>query len=492
LSCSELQLLANTHRPVSDGVVLVLALGCFVLAYRWRGRPERAGLAIAAGAAILGLGFSLDAFLHRWDERFHALVGKNLLGHLTVPTLYDDPVLPAPITWGTSHVWLHKPPLTLYAIAASLWAFGTCELAVRIPSVVLFAVATYAVSRIGLRLFSARVGLIAGFLYAVNGQLLDLASGRRPTDHPESLFASLVCVAVWLALRQVERGGGVWRAAAVGLAVGLAVLTKFLPALVVFPVWLVYVWRRPRPLRAWLTEMTVALVVCVAVALPWHLYTRAAFPAEVAYESEHARAHLLEPLDGHVGPFWYHLIRVPPFFGELSPLAVIWFVVTLRRLASLEERRSRWTVLTWFALVYGFFTLVPTRMPNYVMLSAPAVMLMVATFTDRLLSLLQTGALAGARRKAAWAAVALLLILPVRFMLERYKPFRRWEKETEQAMKLRRLGTSLASEEKVVLFNASSPFDAMFYTGRTAYPSPPTDEERRQCEARGYRVIVLE
>lgn len=57
---------------------------------------------------------SCDFYLHEWDERYHALVAKNLAGHLLLPTLYDNPVLPADYRdWTHSTVWLHKQPLSL-------------------------------------------------------------------------------------------------------------------------------------------------------------------------------------------------------------------------------------------------------------------------------------------------------------------------------------------------------------------------------------------
>ena len=48
---------------------------------------------------ILLLGFILRAFictdmyLHEWDERFHAVVSKNIMTHPLKPTLYENPVL---------------------------------------------------------------------------------------------------------------------------------------------------------------------------------------------------------------------------------------------------------------------------------------------------------------------------------------------------------------------------------------------------------------
>ena len=40
------------------------------------------------GGLILRIYSASDLFLHSWDERYHALVAKNLLQHPLLPTLY--------------------------------------------------------------------------------------------------------------------------------------------------------------------------------------------------------------------------------------------------------------------------------------------------------------------------------------------------------------------------------------------------------------------
>src|ERR1044072_8462509 len=64
---------------------------------------------------------SCDLFLHEWDERYHALVAKNMLKHFFIPTLYDRPLLPADYhNWTLAHVWLHKQPLSLWLMTGSI------------------------------------------------------------------------------------------------------------------------------------------------------------------------------------------------------------------------------------------------------------------------------------------------------------------------------------------------------------------------------------
>jgi 4-amino-4-deoxy-L-arabinose transferase-like glycosyltransferase len=81
---------------------------------------------------------NLDHFLILWDEQYHALVAKNMLKNPFKPTLYPVELLDYDYrNWSANYIWLHKQPLFLWQIALSLKIFGTTELAVRLPSILL-------------------------------------------------------------------------------------------------------------------------------------------------------------------------------------------------------------------------------------------------------------------------------------------------------------------------------------------------------------------
>ena len=87
---------------------------------------------------VLRIYVASDHYLHDWDERYHALVAKNLIQHPLKPTLYDNPLLEYDYrNWSGNHIWLHKQPLPLWFIAFSLWLIGINEMAVRLPSIIL-------------------------------------------------------------------------------------------------------------------------------------------------------------------------------------------------------------------------------------------------------------------------------------------------------------------------------------------------------------------
>ena len=79
-----------------------------------------------------------DLFLHDWDERYHALVAKNMMDDPFTPMLYQNPILGYDIeNWCGNHIWLHKQPLPLWMMSASMSVFGINEIALRLPSILL-------------------------------------------------------------------------------------------------------------------------------------------------------------------------------------------------------------------------------------------------------------------------------------------------------------------------------------------------------------------
>lgn len=118
--------------------------------------------------------------------------------------------------------------------------------------------------------------------------------------------------------------------AVVGLLSGLAVLTKSFRGLL--PLAVASMWQRGLvPGRTLVARTLLATAACVAVVLPWWVYSNHAFPAQAAFERAYSLRHLLEPLEGHGGSALYHLGRLPRIYGELVYLPLTWFVYRLVR-----------------------------------------------------------------------------------------------------------------------------------------------------------------
>jgi 4-amino-4-deoxy-L-arabinose transferase len=459
------------------GVALLLAVA-WRLAATGRRRPA---LACVLLGGLLVRGFAAaDAHLHEWDERYHALVAKNLRAHPLTPTLYEHPLLPYDYRESfANHVWLHKPPLALWTIAVSLALLGLNEAAVRLPSLLVSTGSVLLTYRLGALVFDARVGLLASMLHATSGVLIELACGRRATDHVDTLFIGLVELGMWAAFRSSRTATPLRWAPLVGVVTGMAVLTKWLPALLVLAVWAVLLRGRTGRGRA-VAALAVAAACAAAVALPWDLHARAAFPAEYAWERGYDVRHVSDALERHEGGPFFHLFWMGRFFGELVYLPVAWFLYRTAR----ERSPDHVALALWLAAPYLVFSLVATKMEPYPMIAAPAIFLVVAWYWWRLRERL-------ARMRARGLAIGVLsalVVLPVRSAFERVRPFA-VRREPAWARDLRALGTTLGSA-RCALFNVPRPIEAMFYTPCTSYASAPTKDLAERLVREGYLVLV--
>ena len=367
----------------------------FLLLSLWRvgrnlvGKDGKVPLWPILSFALLALVFmSSYGYLHDWDERFHALVGKHMItGNWLVPTLISDPVPGVDETeWGLSNVWLHKQPVTAWCIGLAMYLFGNAAFVARLPSIFFTLTAVYCTFRIGQLLFSRNVGVIAALLYASNGKVLETAAGLIATDHVDTIFSALVALSVLFAVRYAQREK-IIDGILVGIFCGLAVLTKWLTALVVLPLLFYLLWSSHGKLvRGALRVLCVSGVV-LAVFLPWQLYILEQFSVLAATEYAYNRRHITEALGGHEGKWWFYLNSLRRVFGE-TVFLVLGFIPF-----RLYKTRSSATgfLLFWLVVPLVFFSVVATKMSGYLLLTYPAICLLIAVSIKQLSTLVLKG-----------------------------------------------------------------------------------------------------
>jgi 4-amino-4-deoxy-L-arabinose transferase-like glycosyltransferase len=467
-------------------VTIAVAAVCLAGAAVWKARVTARLALVVLAALVLRVDAARQESIHAWDERFHAVVAKNLISHPLTPTLYDKPLSADPRAhWTEAHVWLHKPPLALWMMAASMSAFGVNALAMRLPSVLASALGVVLTFAIGRRLFNERVGLVAAGLQAVNGLLVNLASGRRVADHVDTALITMVELAVYLSIAAGTRLPP-WRALLAGIAVGAAVLAKSFPALAAVPVALVFWWASESASAAGVRLLWLA-IGAAATAGPWLIYTRLAFPVEAAQEQDYMLRHITTVMENHGGVWWSYFNALPRIYGELVAIPVIWFAI--RAVTRADGRPAAAAMLTWFMVPYVVFSLMATKLPAFVATAAPALFLMQAVFWCHLRDRLPN--FSGWTRRFAIVLLALLALLPARQLLEVTGPLEirdRFPTWTREMMALReRLGV-----EDAVIFNMPRAIEVMFYSPYIAYTRMPADDEVRMLRTRGIPIVIYE
>jgi len=110
--------------------------------------------------------------------------------------------------------WVDKPPLVIYALAASLRLFGVSEYALRLPGMIVSLATIACVYGLARRLYDARTALLASLLLA----LAPFAILFAPTTFTDPWLTLWLVAAVWAAVAR--------RSFWAGVALGLAVASK--------------------------------------------------------------------------------------------------------------------------------------------------------------------------------------------------------------------------------------------------------------------------
>lgn len=460
-------------------VSLLLGYGGAWLTYH-RSRISLALLLIILTGFGLRIFCALDPMLHPWDERYHALVAKNMMTDPFTPKLYPEQVLDYDYkNWAANKIWLHKQPLPLWTMAASMKIFGVSEFTVRLPSVVLSTLCIFLTFWIGRFLSSSdRVGLIAAFLLSINGLVIELASGRVATDHVDTFFMFFVTLSVYFILINLKKDKKIFLVLT-GVTCGAAIMTKWLPALVVFPVYLALNFKTKRISKLFV-EMLLMGVVTLIIMLPWQLYVGLTFPLEYQWEQHHNVLHFTEGLDGRGKPWWYFIDRIRITINDLVYLVFVWFI--FRMIKGKELNRAYLSLLIWMLIPFLVFSIAATKMQGYLLFTFPAWFIVTGMFVENLLVVKPTSSMA---KKGYWLIIGAIFILAFRYGLERVKPF---EDHQAEALLKKEL-TDTTHPSKTVIFNEAHPIEWMFYNEGLAYPGRPENGLVDSLQSAGWLVF---
>jgi 4-amino-4-deoxy-L-arabinose transferase len=436
-------------------------------------------LCIMIAGLILRIYTSCDFFLHEWDERYHALVAKNLLDNPFKPMLYTQPILEYDYkSWSDNHIWVHKQPVPLYSMALSMFIFGINEIALRLPSIILSTASIWTTYKIGKLLFSEKTGLLAGFLFSINGLIIEQTAGRVATDHIDVFFFSFIGFAIYFLLT-FSKNKNIYFFIVGAVFTSFAILSKWLPALIVLPIWVLSAQTQFK-ISSIVKYSLLFLTIVTVLVLPWQIYITQQFPLEAAWEYLYNRKHIFEALGPHGHPFYYHFDKMRIIFGELIYIPLLWMIyISLKDIS----QKNNLIILIWILIPYLFFSLVKTKMQGYILFTSPAIFIMTAFCFDYLWNI-------NNKRLYFFKFIALMLfLLPVRYSIERIKPFSNIPRYHAWISKMKNLEKENEGK-KVVVVNFKYAIEAMFYTNMVVYEKLPNTNEIEKLLSSGYKVYV--
>ncbi len=452
----------------------------------WHGlQKHKIGLILLVISAII-LRFSFiqfDSFLHIWDERFHALVARNLIDNPLKPTLYQNPLLPYnPDVWITNHIWLHKPPLFLWQIALSIKLFGINEFAIRFPSALMSILMLFFLWQIGKITLNKHIAFYALLLYIPSSYFLELTTGFFPTDHNDIAFIFYVTTSIWGWVRY-NQNKQMRFVILTGIFSGLAVLTKWLPGIIVYSAWgssilLSYDLRTKS--KSYI-HIGISILTALIVFIPWQIYTYFQFPSEFAYTSAKKAEHFFEVIEGHDGTIWYHLNILNTIYAKGIKFLLIPALILLYR--KLRKKEYKVGFLTLFLIVFIFYSLAATKMPAFTLIASSIVFLAIGTLIYEIFFLFK---LRYYRFKlyGRISAIALLTVCIFWFLniknIQKYHTdwemaYAEYRNEQTQQANTHKAIAELNLPKNTVIINCHQ-YEAvmcMFYTGLTAYDFIP-------------------
>lgn len=324
----------------------------------------------------------LDPFLHNWDEKFHALVSKNLMSYPIKPMLRVDAILPYDIAaWCCNHIWVHKQPLFLWQMALSMKMLGVHEITLRLPSIVMGTFSVFLIFDLARRWTQkSDVAFLAAFLFSFSYFQLELTSGLFSSEHNDIAFAFYLTASIWAFVRYTKSEDIKW-VLLIGFFSGAAILNKWLTGLLVYGGWGLYevaLYKKDIILLK-IKHIFLSLFVCVATFLPWQLYILYRFPLESAITHKHNALHITEALEGHSGDAWFHLHQMPTMYGKV----LLFFIpIGLYYLFWNKNVSRSLSVSLVFMVVtlYTFFSvIVQTKMPAFTFPMYAIVWILIST-----------------------------------------------------------------------------------------------------------------
>lgn len=314
--------------------------------------------------------------------------------------------------------YLEKPPLYYWLGAASFSLFGIHVIAGRLVSVLAAAGTVLATAWIGQIIGGRRRGFRAGLLLSVSPFFTIMAP----------IITLDMTLTFWITVAVAAMIHGLWapeeprpgRGPAIFLAyllLALGFLTKG-PVALVLPAFIWIAWRSGGGLKALIPpRLGWGALIFLAAVLPWFvLITRARpeFPEFFFFRGNLARllGEKVRRINIHRQPFYIYL---PIVFGGAFPwslyLAAPWRRLR-REIFAAGAERLFWS---WLLLGLLFFSLVPAKLPTYVLPLFPPLALLAARRWEELDrgELPRSWQLGMALGVLAVSAIAMLVFVPL-------------------------------------------------------------------------------
>ena len=292
------------------------------------------------------------------------------------------------LTLAEENYW-DKPPLQMWAIAASYKIFGVSPFATRLPVAVASMFTILATLLLGKKLLGYRGSWFGGLLLLLTTGFV-CVSRYVTMDASLTAMSTIMLLSTYLA---VTNGFKRHYAVLASIACGLGILIKgpvigvlCLPPLILF-FWLSPIQKR-LPRRWWMWFSIPAFLV----SAPWFIATAWIHPDFLTYFFWKHHVVRFSDAFNHREPFWYYLVGIFIFMFPASYLipSLIKFLTSRRPENRFLRTREQGFLLLASLWIIGFFSLSESKLPTYIVPSFPLICLLMGGLLDRKLFSRQT------------------------------------------------------------------------------------------------------
>lgn len=278
--------------------------------------------------------------------------------------------------------YFEKPAAGYWMIAIGQALFGQNLFGVRFASALSTGLSVLLCYLVARRMWNEPRKSFACALLYMSFSVIAASAGYANLDPQFTFWVNLSLVALWFALDSVGRGQRLIAWAVLGLACGMGFMTKgflawLLPVLIALP-WMI--WQKRW--RELLLYGPVAVVVAIAVSLPWALAVHAQEPDywRFFFWHEHIRRFAGDDAQ-HDAPWWYYL----PLLVAFSMPWVALLPPALKQAWQTRRQSDIAFLLLWLLMPLFFFSLSKGKLPAYILpCLLPLALLLGHALADRL------------------------------------------------------------------------------------------------------------
>lgn len=419
--------------------------------------------------------------LNQWDEKYHALISKNIFNSILAPQLYKDYIFEFDYkNWTKNEIWLSKPFLPFLLIGSFLKLLGNNLLALRIGSIIFGTSSLILIFKISKILFDNKTAILSAFLYAINGLILEITGGKISSDHVDimHLFFSLFAI---LKIIEYHKSKSKTKLIWSSIFFSCALLCKWIMPIVLIPLFLYIIFKPSTKLSQKITNTLIFGSVSLAIFLPYLYYIFTNYNSETIYIISQL-LNLIEIHNSHhYGPPWFYLNKIGTVLGELVYIPILWMFGKLY----IEKLPFNYTVLfIWFFIPIILLSISETKRITYILTFATPIFILTANFILHI----RNYSCFKEPKLISNIILVLLIALPIRYSIERIKPFQKrlysnnWKVEIEEIIINNK-------KQNIILHNEPKYIEAMFYFDLNAYQEKLNHNQIKFAKQKGFIIF---